>query len=80
MTDRANGKALHQQWWGRGRVKQVVLSHPGTEVTAAELKTRARLRLSHKATETRARLRFVLKAQTRAKMGPNRNAVNIVDS
>jgi hypothetical protein len=40
-------------------------------VTAAELKTRARLRLSQKASETRAKLRFVLKVQTRAKMGPN---------
>ena len=71
MTDRANGKALHQQWWGRGRAKQVLLSHPDMEVTETGLKTQARLRLSHKATETRARLRFVLKAQTRTKMGPN---------
>ena len=48
MTDRANGKALHQQWQGRGRAKQGLLSHP-----------------------TQSRLGFVLKAQTRAKMGPN---------
>ena len=59
VTDRANGKALHQQWWGRGRAKQVLLSHPNTEVTETCLKTSARLG-------------FVLKAQTRAKMGPNR--------
>ena len=71
VTDRANGKALHQQWQGRGRAKQVLLSHPNMEVTETGLKTRARLRLSHKAAETRARLGFVLKAQTRAKMGPN---------
>ena len=69
MTDRANGKALHQERWGRGRAKQVLLSHPDREVTETGLKTRARLRLSHKATKTLARLRFVLKAQTRAKMG-----------
>ena len=60
MTDRANGKALHQQWRGRGRAKQVLLSHPDMEVTETGLKTQARLR-------------FVLKAQTRAKMGPNNN-------
>ena len=42
------------------------------EVTETGLKTQARLRLSHKAAETQARLRFVLKAQTRAKMGTNR--------
>ena len=30
-----------------------------------------RIRLSHKAEETPARLRFVLKAQGRARMGPN---------
>jgi hypothetical protein len=47
VTDRANGKALHQQWQGRGRAKQGLLSHP-----------------------TQSRLGFVLKAQTRAKMGP----------
>ena len=58
VTDRANGKALHQQQWGRGRAKQVLLSHPNTEVTETGLKIGARLR-------------FVLKAQTRAKMGPN---------
>ena len=56
MTDRANGKALHQR--GRGRAKQVLLSHPNTEVTETGLKTQVRLG-------------FVLKAQTRAKMGPN---------
>ena len=43
MTDRANGKALHQQQQGRGRAKQVLLSHPDTEVTETGLKTRARL-------------------------------------
>ena len=58
MTDRANGKALHQQWQGRGRAKQVLLSHPNTEVTETGLKTQARLG-------------FVLKAQTRVKLGPN---------
>jgi hypothetical protein len=41
------------------------------EVTETGLQTRARLRLSHEAAETQARLGFVLKAQTRAKMGPN---------
>jgi hypothetical protein len=70
VTDRANGKALHQQWWGRGRAKQDLLSHLDMEVTETGLKTRARLRLSHKAAETRARLGFVFKAQTRAKWGP----------
>ena len=54
MTDRANGKALHQQWQGRGRAKQVLLSHPNMEVTET----------GHK---TQARLWFVLKAQTRTK-------------
>ena len=71
MTDRANGKALHQQRQGRGRAKQVLLSHPDMEVTETGLKTGARLWLSHKAAETQARLRFVLKVQTRGKMGPN---------
>lgn len=46
---------------------------PQYRVTEIGLKTRARLMLSHKATETRVRIRFVLKAQTRAKMGPNRD-------
>ena len=72
VTDKANGKALHHQWQCRVRAKQVFLSLPDTEVTETGLKTQARLRLSHRAAETRARLRFVLKAQTRAKMGPNR--------
>jgi hypothetical protein len=72
VTDRANGKALHQQWQGRGGAKQVLLSHPDKEVTETGHKTRARLRLSHEATETRGRLRFVLKAQTRTKIGPNK--------
>ena len=59
MTDRANGKALHQQQQlGRGRAKQVMLSHPDMEVTETGL-------------QIRARLWFVLKAQTRAKMGPS---------
>jgi hypothetical protein len=58
VTDGANGKALHQQWWGRGRAKQVLLSHPDMEVTETGLKPRVRLG-------------FVLKAQTRTKMGPN---------
>ena len=48
-----------------------MLSDPHTEVTEIGLKTQARLTLSHKATETPARLGFVLKAQTRAKTGPN---------
>jgi hypothetical protein len=56
---------------GRGRAKQVLLSHPDMEVTETGLKTWARLRLSHKASETWARLGFVLKAQTRAKMELN---------
>jgi hypothetical protein len=60
VTDRANGKAPHQQRWGKGRAKQVLLSHHNTEVTELGLKTGVRLR-------------FVLKAQTRAKMEPNRN-------
>jgi hypothetical protein len=72
VTDRANGKALHQQRRGRGKAKQVLLSHPDMEVTETGFKTQARLRLSpNKATETRARLGFVLKAQTRTKMGHN---------
>jgi hypothetical protein len=58
VTDRAKGKVLHQQQQGKGRAKQVLLSYPDSEVTETGLKTRARLR-------------FVLKAQTRAKMGPN---------
>jgi hypothetical protein len=58
VTDRTHGKALPQQWQGRGRDKQVLLSHPNTEVTETGLKTLARLG-------------FVLRAQTRAKMGPN---------
>lgn len=35
MTDRANGIALPQQRWGRGRAraKQVLPSHPDMEVT-----------------------------------------------
>jgi hypothetical protein len=41
------------------------------EVTKTGLKTQAKLRLSHKAEETGAKFRFVLKAKTRAKMGPN---------
>jgi hypothetical protein len=49
---------LHQQWQGRGRAKQVLLSHPNTEVTETGLKTQTRLR-------------FILKAQTRTKMGLN---------
>ena len=60
VTDRANGKALHQQWQGRGRAKQVLLSHPNKEVTETSLKTWARLG-------------FVLRAQTRTKMGPNKH-------
>ena len=43
MTDRANGKALHQQRQGRGRAKQVLLSHPDTEMTDRDLKTQARV-------------------------------------
>jgi hypothetical protein len=39
VSDRANGKALHQQQWGRGRAKQVLLSHPDMEVTETGLKT-----------------------------------------
>jgi hypothetical protein len=58
VTDRANGKALHQQQQGRGRAKQVLLSHPNMEVTETGLKTQVRLG-------------FVLKAQTRVKLGPN---------
>ena len=54
-----------------GRAEAGPNSHSYTEVTETGLKTRARLRLSHKATKTLARLRFVLKAQTRAKMGSN---------
>jgi hypothetical protein len=54
VTDRANGKVLYQQWWGRDRAKQVLLSHPDTEVTETGLRTQARLW-------------FVLKAQTRTK-------------
>ena len=46
MTDRANGKVLHQQQWGRGRAKQDLLSHPDPEMTETGLKTQARLRLS----------------------------------
>jgi len=61
VTDRANGKALCQQWQGRGRAKQVLLSHPDKEVTEKGLKTQARLG-------------FVLKAQTRAKMEHNMNS------
>ena len=71
MTDRANGKALHLQWWGRGRAKHVLLNHLDTEVTETGLKTRARLRLSQEAADTQARLGCVLKAQTRAKIEPN---------
>ena len=53
VTDRANGIALHQQRQGtEAEPKQVLLSHPDTEVTETGLKTRARLRLSQKATET----------------------------
>ena len=59
VIGRTNGKALPQQWWDRGRAKQVLLSHPDTEVTETGLRTQARLRLSHK-------------AQTRAKMGHNK--------
>jgi hypothetical protein len=72
VTDRANGEALHQQRWGRGRVKQVLLSHPNTEVTGTGLRTLARLRPSHKDAEIGVWLRFVLKAQTRSQMVPNR--------
>ena len=59
VTDKPNGNALHQQQQGRGRTKHVLLSHLDREVTETGLKTQARLR-------------FVLKAQTRAKMGTNR--------
>ena len=65
--DRINGKALHQQWWGRGRAKQVLLSHPDREVTKTGLKTQARLRLSQRL----QKLEPGLKAQARAKMEPN---------
>ena len=58
VTDRANGKVLPQQRWARGRAKQGLLNHPDAEVTETGLKTRARLG-------------FILKAQTRAKMGLN---------
>ena len=71
MTDRANLKALHQQRQGRGRTKQVLLTHPNMEVTKAGLKTRARIKLSYKAVETLARFRFVLKAEIRDKMVAN---------
>lgn len=64
MTDRANGKALHQQRQGRGRTKHALLSHSDME---AGLKTQVSLRLSHNAAETRARLRYVLKSI----IGPN---------
>ena len=73
VTDKANVKAIHQQKQGRGRAKQILLTHPGMEVTETGLKTQARLKLSHKATETQARLRFVLKVQTWAKMGLNKS-------
>ena len=33
VTDKPNGNALHQQQQGRGRAKQVLLSHPNMEVT-----------------------------------------------
>jgi hypothetical protein len=39
VTDRTNGKGLHQQWRGRGRAKQDLLSHPNTEVIETGLKT-----------------------------------------
>ena len=52
VIDRANGKALHQLWKGRGRAKQALLSHLDTEVTETGLKTRARLRLTYEAEET----------------------------
>jgi hypothetical protein len=42
----------------RARAKQVLLSYPDMEVTETGLKTGARLK-------------FVFKVQTRAKMGPN---------
>jgi hypothetical protein len=58
VTDKANVKALHQQWQDRERAKQVLLSHPDMEMTETGLKTRARLQ-------------FVLKAQNRAKTGSN---------
>jgi hypothetical protein len=61
VIGRTNGKALPQQWWDRGRAKQVLLSHTDTEVTETGLKTRARYRLSHEASETQARLWFILK-------------------
>jgi hypothetical protein len=52
VTDRANGKALHQQGGeGRDRAKQALLSHRDMEVTETGLKTGARLRLSHKKLE-----------------------------
>jgi hypothetical protein len=52
--DRASGRALQQQGRGRGRAKQVLLSHPNKwGVTETGLKIQASLR-------------FVLKAQTRA--------------
>jgi hypothetical protein len=46
----------------RGRAKQVFWNHLDTEMTEIGLKTRARLR-------------FVLKAQTRAIMGPNNTTI-----
>ena len=52
VIGRTNGKALPQQWWDRGRAKQVLLSHTDTEVTETGLKTRARLRLTYEAEET----------------------------
>lgn len=44
MTNRANGKALPQQWQGRGKAKQDLLSHLDTEVTETSLKTQDRLK------------------------------------
>jgi hypothetical protein len=38
VTDKANGKALPQQRLGRGKAKQVLLSHPDMEVTETGLK------------------------------------------
>ena len=44
VTDRANCKALPQQWQGRGKAKQDLLSHLDTEVTETSLKTQDRLK------------------------------------
>ena len=57
-TVRANGKVLRQQRRGKGRAKQVLLSNSNTEGIETDIRTQASLM-------------FVLKAQIRAKMGPN---------